>query len=81
MSDQLWKRFGDGGGRSNVFYHLKQWKEEIIGIGCAAQIVHNALKNACDRMSSFDVECVVIKIYSYSYIHSVRDEDTRKLAT
>lgn len=62
------------GGANNVFYRLKQWIEELIGVGCAAHIVHNALKDGCDRMPSVDVECVVVKIYSYFYIHTIRIE-------
>lgn len=75
-ADNCPTNFGNAerGGSNNVFYHLKQWKENIIGVGCAAHIVHNALKNACDRMPFFDVECIVVKIYSYFYIHTVRVE-------
>lgn len=75
-ADNCPTNFGNAerGGRNNVFYRLKQWKPELIGVGCAAHIVHNALKDACDRMPSLDVECIVVKIYSYFYIHTIRVE-------
>lgn len=59
------------GGQNNVFYRLKQWLPHLIGIGCVAHIVNNALKRACDVMP-FDVECVIVKIYSYFYIYTTR---------
>lgn len=57
------------GGTNNVYYRMKQWLPHLIGIGCVAHIVHNALKYACDVLP-FDVECVVVKIYSYFYIYT-----------
>lgn len=80
-ADNCATNFGNAerGGRNNVFYRLKQWREEIIGVGCAAHIVHNALKHACDRMPSLDVECIVVKIYSYFYIHTIRVEALKEI--
>lgn len=57
------------GGENNVFYRLKLWLPHLIEINCAAHIVHNALKRACDVMP-FDVECIIVKIYAYFYIHT-----------
>lgn len=57
------------GGTNNVFYKMKTWLPHLIGIGCSAHIVHNALKYACDVLP-FDVECIVVKIYSYFYIYT-----------
>lgn len=66
------------GGQRNVFFRLKQWILDLIGIGCAAHIVHNALKCACDGMP-FDVECIVVKIYSHFYMYTVRVEALKTL--
>lgn len=66
------------GGNNNVFYILKQWKPTILGVGCAAHIVHNALKSACDRLP-IDIECVVVKIYSHFYINTVRVEKLKSV--
>lgn len=61
------------GGVPNVYARLTAWKPDLIGVGCAVHIVHNALKSACDTMP-FDVECVVDKIYSEFYIYHTRVE-------
>lgn len=58
-------------GTDNTFYKLNQLYPGMIGVGCAAHIVHNTLKKACDQMP-FDVECVVVKIYSHFYLFTVR---------
>lgn len=63
-------------GESNVYFRLKRWRPELIGVGCAAHIVHNALKSACDTMP-FDVECIVVKIYSEFYIYTARVESLK----
>lgn len=61
------------GGQNNVFARLKKEFPHLIGVGCAAHIVHNTLKYACDAMP-FDVESTVVKIYSHFYIYAVRTE-------
>lgn len=61
----------DRTGTGNTFYKLNQLYPGMIGVGCAAHIVHNTLKKACDQMP-FDVECVVVKIYSHFYLFTVR---------
>lgn len=68
------------GGQNNAYYHLKQWKKSLIGIGCAAHIAHNALKFACDAMP-IDVECIVVKIYAHFYIYTVRIEELKELCS
>lgn len=66
------------GGENNAYYLLKQWKPNIIGIGCGAHIVHNTLKTACDLLP-IDIECVIVKIYSYFYIYTVRVEKLKTM--
>lgn len=61
------------GGQNNVFARMKSWLPHLIGIGCTAHILHNLLKSACDVLP-FDVECVVVKIYSYFYIYTTHEE-------
>lgn len=74
-ADNCVTNFGsvERGGNNNVFYRLKKWRPFLIGVGCAAHIVHNALKTACDELP-FDIECLVVKIFSHFYIHTVRSE-------
>lgn len=66
------------GGQNNVYYHMKQWIPLLIGVGCAAHIVHSTLKSTCDAMP-IDIECVVVKIYSYFYIYTVRVEALKSI--
>ncbi|XP_039953666.1 uncharacterized protein LOC120770336 [Bactrocera tryoni] len=65
-------------GTNNVFYKLKQLYPGLIGVGCAAHIVHNTLKKACDKMP-FDVEMIVVKIYSHFYLFTVRVAKLKKV--
>lgn len=60
------------GGQNNVFYRLKQVYPNLLGVGCVAHVTHNALKFACEEIP-FDVEWVVVKIYSHFYLNTVRD--------
>lgn len=59
------------GGKNNVLSRLKEWFPHLIGIGCTAHIAHNSLKHACNALP-FDVEYIVVKIYSHFYIYTVR---------
>ncbi|KAL4111774.1 hypothetical protein QTP88_015663 [Uroleucon formosanum] len=45
----------------------------LIGIGCGAHIIHNAIKTAADCLP-VNFECIIVKIYSFFYIYSVRVE-------
>lgn len=58
-------------GEKNVFARLQQVMPHLVGIGCTAHIGHNALQVACDQMN-FDVELIVVKIYSHFYRYTVR---------
>lgn len=66
------------GGENNVFYRLLQWKPHLLGVGCAAHIVHNSLKHACDCLP-LDIECAIVKIYSHFYINTVRIEELKDI--
>lgn len=66
------------GGYNNVYYRLKELKPSLIGVGCAAHIVHSALKSACDALP-IDVECVVVKFFSHFYIYTVRVEELKSI--
>ena len=61
-------------GTNNVYYKLKnELKIPIIGVGCAAHIIHNTIQSAADQLP-LDVEGIVIKIYSHFYIFTIRVE-------
>lgn len=68
----------DRRGENNVFFRLKQFKPSLIGIGCAAHIVHNALKYACEFLP-IDIEVIVVKIYSQFYRNTVQVEALKSL--
>lgn len=79
-ADNCATNFGsdERGGENNVYFHLKQWKPNLIGIGCAAHVVHNALKHACDSLP-VDIECIVVKIFSFFYIYTTRVEALKSM--
>lgn len=58
-------------GQVNVYFKLKQEYPSLIGVGCAAHIVHNAMQCGCNGLP-FDIELIVVKIYSHFYIFTVR---------
>lgn len=59
-------------GKNNVFAHIKnELGREINGIGCGAHIIHNCIQTAVDVLP-FDVEALVVKIYKYFHIYTVR---------
>ncbi|CAK1594251.1 unnamed protein product [Parnassius mnemosyne] len=61
-------------GVNNVFFKLKEiLSKDIEGIGCPAHILHNTESTAADVMS-IDVESIVLKIFKYFSIFTVRVE-------
>ena len=65
-------------GRNNVFAILQDdLGKKLLGIGCAAHIVHNAIQTAGDCLP-IDVEAVIMKIYYYFYIYTVRVESFKE---
>ncbi|XP_055307724.1 uncharacterized protein LOC129571876 [Sitodiplosis mosellana] len=55
------------GGDKNMFSRLqKEFNNELVGIGCAAHLVHKAIEKACDQFQPFfDIEATVVNIYNY----------------
>ena len=51
------------GKHSSVYQKLKDINPRLIQCGCKCHVIHNCLKNAMKTMS-FDVETLVLKIYS-----------------
>ncbi|KAK8758592.1 hypothetical protein V5799_003777 [Amblyomma americanum] len=65
-------------GKNNVFSRLQDSVDhKILGIGCAAHIVHNTVQTAADCLP-LDIEAVIVKIYSYFYIYTVRVESFKE---
>jgi len=63
---------------NNIFRKLNDYiGRELIGIGCFAHIVHNAVQAASDCLP-IDIEVVVVKIYSHFYIYTVQVEELKE---
>lgn len=66
------------GGQNNVFYLLKEkLGRKLIGIGCEGHMVSNAFGAAADQLP-IDIEAIVVKIYRYFSIYTVRTESLKK---
>lgn len=66
-------------GKNNIFTKLKSNLDgrELVGIGCAAHILNNAIQTAADCVP-IDVQTFIIKIYSYFYIYTVRVNELKE---
>jgi hypothetical protein len=66
-------------GTDNVFARLttSDLKMNIRGIGCAAHILHSALRTSADILP-VDVQDIVNKIFQYFHICTVRVEELNK---
>ena len=68
-------------GVNNVYVRLKkELARNIVGIGCGAHIVHTCLQTAVDVLP-IEVEALVVKIYKYFYIYTVRVTELKSSAT
>lgn len=64
-------------GTNNVFARLKvELGRDIVGIGCAAHIIHNAFDVACDQLP-VDIESLVVNVYKHFHIHTIRTESLK----
>ena len=58
---------------NNVFRKLEAYMDKsLVGVRCAAHIVHNTVQTATDYLP-IDVETVVVKMYSYIYTVIIRN--------
>ena len=65
-------------GDNNIFSEIKnKLPLKILGVGCAAHIVNNAINTAADLLP-VDIESIVTKIYGYFYIFTVRTEKLKE---
>lgn len=67
-------------GSNNVFYLLQQeYDDGLLGIGCLAHMLHNAINFGCTVVLPHDMEAVIVKFYKHFYIYSQRTEALRVL--
>ncbi|GFR18779.1 uncharacterized protein TNCT_114991 [Trichonephila clavata] len=59
-------------GTNNVLTKLQSsLKKPLIGIGCGALVIDNAIKSAADGLP-LDCENIIVKIHSFFYIYTIR---------
>lgn len=62
---------------NNVYSRLKKsLNDNLVGVGCPAHILHNAIQHGADSLS-IDVECLIMKMYNYFSIYTVRTEELK----
>jgi len=68
-------------GQCNVFHKIKEdLGRPIEGIGCPAHILHNTISSASGILS-IDVEVIVLKIFNYFVIYTVRTEKLKEFCS
>lgn len=68
-------------GKNNVFSRLdSNLKQSLVGVGCSAHIIHNAIQTAADLLP-LDVENIITKIYAHFYINTVRVEKLKEFCS
>lgn len=68
-------------GTNNVFFKLKEkLSKDIIGIGCPAHVLNNAVHHGCDILP-IEVELIIVKIYNHFSTYTVRTEKLRQFCT
>ena len=68
-----------GGVKRNLFSYLKkELGRNIFGVGCGAHIVYNCIQTAVDVLP-IEVESLVVKIYKYFHIYTVRVIQLKKI--
>lgn len=71
------------GGDKNVFARLKEkFGDKLIGIGCNAHLAQKAIEQACHKFQShFDIEAIVVNIYSYFKNITVRNTRLQQMCS
>ena len=65
-------------GKENIHCKLKKdFGRHIIGVGCGAHITHNSIQTGCE-MLPIDFEALIVKIYKFFHIYTVRTEALKK---
>ncbi|XP_070515361.1 protein FAM200A-like [Cardiocondyla obscurior] len=68
-------------GINNVFHNLQvNLNSNIVGVDCSAHIIHNAMHRGCDLLP-VDVESIILKIYNYFSVYTVRTESLKEFCT
>ncbi|XP_063361394.1 uncharacterized protein LOC134650372 [Cydia amplana] len=65
------------GARHSLFTNIREEVPDVLKGNCHAHIIHNCVKRAMDFLS-YDIENVILKIYSHFAHSAVRREDLKK---
>ncbi|CAK1597427.1 unnamed protein product [Parnassius mnemosyne] len=66
---------------NNVITHLnRNLEQEIVGVGCPAHMLHNAIRHATDLLD-IDVESLVMKIFNHFSVYTIRTEKLKELCS
>ncbi|XP_044015774.1 uncharacterized protein LOC122857590 [Aphidius gifuensis] len=61
------------GGQNNIFCLLKnKINTNLVGVGCPAHVLHNAIEHALGQFGLYDIDSIVLKIHNYFKIYTVR---------
>lgn len=65
-------------GKENIFKKLKEsLASDLVGIGCVAHIINNGVHAGVMSTIPFDIESILLQIYNYFAIHTVRTEELK----
>lgn len=66
-------------GQNNVFFKMQKTSAyKLIGVNCACHVVNNCMHTGVKYLP-IDVEVIIIKIYSYFYIYTIRVEKLKEI--
>lgn len=66
-------------GKENIFHLLKQtFNPQLVGVGCPAHVLHNAIHHGLDRLGAFDMDSIVMKIFNFFSIYTVRTAELKE---
>lgn len=66
-------------GKENIFHLLKQkFNPNLVGVGCPAHVLHNALHHGLDQLGAFDMDSLVLKVFNFFSIYTVRTAELKE---
>lgn len=64
-------------GQNNLYFKMQEnTVNNLIGIGCPAHVIHNAVQTAADCLP-IDLQLIINKIYQHFHIYCVRVEELK----
>jgi hypothetical protein len=64
-------------GKNNLYFKMQEnTVNNLVGIGCPAHVIHNAVQTAADCLP-IDLQLIINKIYQHFHIYCVRVEELK----